>query len=620
MATQLPYRHDLDPTGLNPDNKVIGEIHDLPNRTVRAIAPLYGGFFSETLIVRDRANGLVLVKDVQYKTAEMLEFPTGRYGKEICSIILIKDTSVSAQVEVTYQALGGEYGYNVEAIIQMLNSLEMDNRPVAWPDITNKPDAFIPAAHYHDVGDVYGFEYVVHAIERLRSAIIMGDQASHDEIFRYIDTVAVDLNDRMTIVEAVTAAHTGNTSNPHAVTKTQVGLPLVENYQVASTAEAQTGTMNNRYMTPLRTAEAIQALAGGAVSSHINNTNNPHATTKGQVGLGSVENYAISSQADAQAGTSNVFYMTPLRTAQAISTQAGNLINTHTARTDNPHSVTKTQVGLSNVPNYALATQVEAQQFASNTTLMSPFLTKITIDTTVPPLIAAHANRTDNPHSTTAAQVGLGNVWNYGLADQATAEAGTNNTSYMTPLRTAQAISAQVQPSFNTLFAHTANTSNPHSVTKTQVGLSLVNNFAIAALGDLSGSRNDLYMTPFTTAQMLTQYQRTTRTIMTTLANTANRLIYLVAGTYYLYFEAYSAYTPEGSFNPSQSANVGATVLTAVQDYDRGGSSGHSFRIHARGVAIAVITVSTADWYTCTINAPTHPTIARGGKLQIELA
>lgn len=40
---------------------------------------------------------------------------------------------------------------------------------------------------------------------------------------------------------------------------------------------------------------------------------------KGDVGLGSVQNYPIATQAQAEAGTSNSAYMTPLRVAQAIA-------------------------------------------------------------------------------------------------------------------------------------------------------------------------------------------------------------------------------------------------------------------------------------------------------------
>jgi len=49
--------------------------------------------------------------------------------------------------------------------------------------------------------------------------------------------------------------------------------------------------------------------------------------------------------------------------------------------------------------------------------------------------VDSHAARTDNPHGVTAAQIGLGNVQNYGIASQAQAEAGSANNVYMTPIR-----------------------------------------------------------------------------------------------------------------------------------------------------------------------------------------
>lgn len=55
-----------------------------------------------------------------------------------------------------------------------------------------------------------------------------------------------------------------------------------------------------------------------ANQDHILDTNNPHEVTKGQVGLGSVENYGIATQEEATDGTVTNKYMTPLRTMQAI--------------------------------------------------------------------------------------------------------------------------------------------------------------------------------------------------------------------------------------------------------------------------------------------------------------
>lgn len=56
-----------------------------------------------------------------------------------------------------------------------------------------------------------------------------------------------------------------------------------------------------------------------AAKGHMDRTDNPHGVTKDQVGLGNVQNYPISSQAQAEAGTANSFYMTPLRTLNALT-------------------------------------------------------------------------------------------------------------------------------------------------------------------------------------------------------------------------------------------------------------------------------------------------------------
>ena len=51
-----------------------------------------------------------------------------------------------------------------------------------------------------------------------------------------------------------------------------------------------------------------------------------------------------------------------------------------------------------------------------------------------------HVSKKDNPHGVTKAQVGLGDVANYGLATQEQAELGNSTVGYMTPQRTKQAI------------------------------------------------------------------------------------------------------------------------------------------------------------------------------------
>lgn len=94
------------------------------------------------------------------------------------------------------------------------------------------------------------------------------------------------------------------------------------------------------------------------LTGHIQNQNNPHNVTKAQVGLGNVTNVEQASKSDFQH---------------------------HLDNHNNPHSVTKAQVGLGNVTNVE---QASKQEFN------------------------AHATNHNNPHGVTKSQVGLGNVDN----------------------------------------------------------------------------------------------------------------------------------------------------------------------------------------------------------------
>jgi len=58
------------------------------------------------------------------------------------------------------------------------------------------------------------------------------------------------------------------------------------------------------------------------LANHILDLDNPHEVTKTQLGLGSVANYGIASSYVAEQGTSNTYYMTPLRVKEAIDKNA----------------------------------------------------------------------------------------------------------------------------------------------------------------------------------------------------------------------------------------------------------------------------------------------------------
>lgn len=409
--TPLVIKYPLDLTGVNPNNLVIGEPHSMTRRKVRAIATNYGPFFTKGLKVYDAANGRELVRGMpseggQYVAAELYQDASTRAGQEVCAIIVITDEGVSDNVLLDYQVLGGEFSSSVTAIMDLIASLELDDRPVAWGDILGKPSAYPPAYHLHDIGDIYGFEYIVDALERVRNAILMGDVASHDEIYRYIDRMLADLDGRFDTIENDLATHKADQANPHRVTAAQVGLGNVQNYGIATQVQAEDGVLNNLYMTPLRVKQAIDKQALIPLNAHIARVDNPHNTTATQVGLGLVQNFGMADDAAARAGTALNLYMSPARTAAAIDQFAVQPLNAHISNTSNPHGTTKAQVGLGSVDNFATATVAQAQAGVSTTNFMTPALTKAWTDAAVMPTINNHIANRSNPHGVTAAQVG----------------------------------------------------------------------------------------------------------------------------------------------------------------------------------------------------------------------
>lgn len=494
---QLP----LDLSGQAVTNKVTAELHIVAAVGTRAIVTTRGPFYSHGLIVRNKTTGAELVPDVDYRPVHMMLEASLRSGQEVCAVLIILPGCNATEIEIDYQAIGGEYSASVTAIEQMLNSLDLDNRTIVWGDLIGAPEYFPPTAHLHDIGDLYGFEYIVAVLEQIRRAILIGDQAAFDELRNYINLQDSLLRSMINERDAQLGDHVGSTTNPHQVTKAQVGLGNVDNFGTATQVDAQDGVVNNLFMTPLRTKQAITAQVGNTLSAHIANTNNPHGTTKAQVGLSNVVNYALASTAQAQAGSGEA-YMTATLTGAAITALAVAPLNAHISRTDNPHAVTKAQVSLGNVDNFATASTAQAQAGTANNLFMTPAGTRALVDAVAGNALTSHVARTDNPHSVTKAQVGLGNVQNYAVASTAQAQAGTDNATYMTPLRVKEAINTLAGGNID---AHIARTDNPHNTTKAQVGLGNVLDYGMSDQGNAeAGTSNTLYMSPLRTKQAIT--------------------------------------------------------------------------------------------------------------------
>lgn len=94
-------------------------------------------------------------------------------------------------------------------------------------------------------------------------------------------------------------------------------------------------------------------------NAHLQDTSNPHSVTKTQVGLGNVPNVTTNNQTPTYTEAAS---LDELASGEVLSTAFGKIAKaiksliSHIADTSNPHSVTASQIGLGNVENKSAAT------------------------------------------------------------------------------------------------------------------------------------------------------------------------------------------------------------------------------------------------------------------------
>lgn len=94
-----------------------------------------------------------------------------------------------------------------------------------------------------------------------------------------------------------------------------------------------------------------------SLDAHIGNKSNPHNVTKAQIGLGNVQNLA---PADMPVSTAQA---AAIADAKAAGTKAQTDLNTHVNRRDNPHNVTRAQLGLATTDQVVFAKTTAASGF-----------------------------------------------------------------------------------------------------------------------------------------------------------------------------------------------------------------------------------------------------------------
>nr|DAS45091.1 MAG TPA: structural protein [Caudoviricetes sp.] len=167
MSTAKQYkRYPLDLTGNHPDNRVMVEVHSITPQE-RIFNVMAGAFYAESVQITYLGERLTAHEDFRFH--RVVEDAIRQSGKDVAMLIEITDKSVSGDIEVRYQAVGGEFQNIHESLVDMLENYKHDARGTFYKDIIEKPRFFEPVRHLTSIYDIYGLNPIAGPLNELVS-------------------------------------------------------------------------------------------------------------------------------------------------------------------------------------------------------------------------------------------------------------------------------------------------------------------------------------------------------------------------------------------------------------------------------------------------------------------
>ena len=165
MSTAKQYkRYPLDLTGNHPDNRVMAEVHSITPQE-RIFNVMAGAFYTESMQITYLGERLKVHEDFRFH--RVVEDAIRQSGKDVAMLIEITDKAISGDIEVRYQAVGGEFQNIHESLVEMLENYKHDARGVFYNDIIEKPRFFEPVRHLTSIYDIYGLNPIVNPLNEL---------------------------------------------------------------------------------------------------------------------------------------------------------------------------------------------------------------------------------------------------------------------------------------------------------------------------------------------------------------------------------------------------------------------------------------------------------------------
>lgn len=302
----MPVTYPFDTTGLASSNFVNNEVHTLTeiNQTpYRVIIPVFAPFYLDNLSVIHVSNTNIetpLVENVDFALALEYVDASRSIGKMVYGGITINTQLVNGTIKIGYQIIGGDWIADPNYVLEQLAIYVYNPRITVWDQVTNKQQIFPPINHDQSAEYIGNYNELIDAVATITDAIVN----SPSNTFPIV-------------------AHLADLANPHNTTKEQVGLGDVPNLPLANDTDVTNREPIDAFITLRQLVETdilIQDLE--PFIDHVNDGDNPHGTTKEQIGLGNVSDLEVATDQEVLDQTSTAKY---ILLNQAISLTAAKI-------------------------------------------------------------------------------------------------------------------------------------------------------------------------------------------------------------------------------------------------------------------------------------------------------
>jgi hypothetical protein len=241
------YAYPFDPEGKLASNLIQNDqyvLTALNGRDFRCIMPKLGPFFARDFAVSftdsvGNTTPLVMGKDY-YLTHKFLSASRSCAKDIYGSLTMLRDDIVGVITITSRRLLGGEWLVSDSRWAEIVGNIYYNPRVTSWEFVANIPSMFPVVDHEYNLIDEVGMSDYVAALRSIESAL-------------------------RTMISDSLNAHLLDYSNPHHVSKDQVGLSDVQNFGVATISDMRSGA-GNKYVIPSVLLQYLGEFASNTLS------------------------------------------------------------------------------------------------------------------------------------------------------------------------------------------------------------------------------------------------------------------------------------------------------------------------------------------------------------------